>query len=276
LTSLAPALLAPDVAANVCRRWPDIGPAWCGQVEQEFADLCERYDARPVGVMRSRYGLVVEVVADGIPLVFRGSPDPAGDYQGRVTQTLAELGVGPAVHAFIKTDTGTWAVTERIFPGTPIGDMDPRTLDLDAVCAMLRPLVGQPAPVAGMPTVAAWLRERLTDDMLADLAPGLEPAPVEQRRHALAILTDLDASGSAGLCHGDASPWNLLLGNLGRLILIDSRGFAGEVAYDIAVIGVKAACVVPPMISVPHLAQEVGADPERALAWLAVADAARV
>jgi len=151
-------------------RWPGIGARWCEQAERELVELCEHYDARPVAGMRSPYGLVVEVMAGGQPLVFRGSPDPAGVNQGRVATALADLGVGPTVHAFIETATGTWTVTDRIYPGTPIGDMNPTTIDFRKVCAMLRPLVGQPAPASDMPTLTGWLRSRSTDDALNDLA----------------------------------------------------------------------------------------------------------
>ncbi len=226
--------------------------------------------------MRSRYGLVVEVTADGQPLVFRGSPDPGGVHQGRVTAALARLGVSPAVHAFIETTTGTWTIAERISPGTPIGDMDPTAIDIEMIGTALRPLAGQPAPAADMATLTDWLRSRLTDDSLNDLAPGSQTAPIEQRQRALAVLDELEATGSMGLCHGDASPWNLLLGNDRRLMLIDPRGVAGEVAYDLAVVAINAASVMPPAMSVPCLAREGGADPEHVLAWLTVAEAARV
>ena len=75
--------------------------------------------------MPSRYGLVVEVTAGGRTLVFRGSPDPAGVHQGRVAVALAGLGVSPTVHQFIETPTGTWTILDRVFSGTPLGDMDP-------------------------------------------------------------------------------------------------------------------------------------------------------
>jgi streptomycin 6-kinase len=84
------------------------------------------------------------------------------------------------------------------------------------------------------------------------------------------------SSGVAGLCHGDASPWNLLLSNDRRLMLIDPRGLAGEVAYDLAVVAIKAASVAPPAITAPYLAHQVEADPDRVLAWVSIADAARV
>ena len=57
---------------------------------------------------------------------------------------------------------------------------------------------------------------------------------------------------------------------------IDPRGMAGEVAYDIAVIALKAARHVPSLLGVTRLARSVGIDSARARVWLLVADAARV
>jgi streptomycin 6-kinase len=160
--------------------------------------------------------------------------------------------------------------------GTPLGDMEPSTMDPESVCAALRSLVGQPVPATDMPTLTGWLRDRLIDDALTDLAPGQQPAPIAERRAALAILHDLQASGTEGLCHGDASPWNLLLGKDGRTILIDPRGVAGEVEYDLAVTALKFASAMPLAASVPYLARQAGVDHKRVRAWVEVAEVARV
>lgn len=229
-----------------------------------------------VRVMRSRYGLVIEVSADAGPLVFRSSPDPAGGHQARVAMRLAELGVGPVVHEHVVTDTGSWLVLERIFPGTPLGDADPDQLDLALVATSLGLLAGQPAPGDGLPGLSDWLRQRLLDDSLKDLAPGQSVAPVVERQHALDVLADLEASGTQGLCHGDASPWNLLLSGDGRTILIDPRGVVGEAAYDMAVVALKATSVVPSATSIPAMARGTDIDPSRVGAWVVVAQAARV
>jgi streptomycin 6-kinase len=127
-----------------------------------------------------------------------------------------------------------------------------------------------------MPALTGWLRSRLTDDGLTDLAPGRQPASLTERQQAQAILDDLEASGVDALCHGDASPWNLLLSDDRPLMLIDPRGVKGEVAFDVAVIALKAVDVVPLAVSTTYLAGKVGVDPERVRAWIQVADAARV
>jgi streptomycin 6-kinase len=189
---------------------------------------------------------------------------------------LADLGVGPTVHEVIETPTGTWTVAQRIFPGTPVGDMNPTDIDLETIGSSLGPLVGQPAPSPNMPTLTDWLRTRLTDDGLTDLAPGRQLASLAERQQALAILDNLETSRVDGLCHGDASPRNLLVNDDRRLMLIDPRGLAGEPAFDLAVIALKAADAVPLAVSTTHLARKVGVDPERVRAWIQVADVARV
>lgn len=269
-------LLSPAVAAAVSARWPDVGPAWCAAAESEFWELCERYRARPVQVFRSRYGLVVEVVADGQPLVFRGSADPASVHQHQIALALAKLGVGPAIEAYVETVTGSLTISERIFPGTALGDMDPAGIDFQAVCAALRPLAGRPAPKFDLPTLSDWLRGRLVDDTLTDLAPGQSPASITERQDALAVLDELERSGNSGLCHGDASPWNLLFGTADQVKLVDPRGLSGEVGFDLAVTALKAGSLLPVEVSIPYLAREVGIDPDRIRAWADVAQAARV
>src|SRR5205823_11426438 len=130
-------------------------------------------------------------------------------------------------------ETGSWTVLDRVKPGTPIGDTRWNAIDTSAIGATLRGLVGQPVPSATLPSVCDWLRDRLQDDELTDLAPGTRRPSAEERQRGIAILRDLETSYVAGLCHGDASPWNLLVGNDGRMMLIDPRGVAGDVAYDI-------------------------------------------
>jgi streptomycin 6-kinase len=270
-------LLAGEVAAAVVRRWPDRGGRWCREVEGELAQLCQRYGVRARRAMHSRYGLVVDVATeDGQALVFRASPDPAGADQQRASATLAKIGVGPIVHECTVTDTGTWTVTERITPGTPIGDMDWNTIDPVAICATLRSLVNRPVPSPPMTSVIDWLRDRLQAGDLTDLAPGREPASDKECKRALAVLRELERTHVPELCHGDASPWNLLMEASGRVVLIDPRGVMGEVAYDVGIVALKAAPFISPAISGPQLAGLVGVDANRVSAWITVADAARV
>jgi streptomycin 6-kinase len=230
-----------------------------------------------LGVLRSRYGFVVDVgTKEGKRLILRASPDPAATDQHEVSTALAALGVGPSVLEFFETRTGTWSVIERVTPGTPIGDMPWHDVDPEAISTALCSLVGQPAPKAAMATVTDWLRARLIDDTLTDLAPGTTIATQQERQHALAELDHLTATGDLGLCHGDASPWNLLVDTAGQVKLIDPRGLRGEVAFDLAVVTLKTAPFARITATVPYLARLVGIDPSRVQAWVRVADIARV
>ena len=151
-------------------------------------------------------------------------------------------------------------------------------MDPAAIGAALRAIAHQPAPAPGLPCVYAWLRGRLlAGDALTDLAPSAtHPASASERQRAIAVLDDLEVRRDDELCHGDASPWNLLTGDLGRIFLIDPRGMSGEVEYDVAVVALKATPFVPAAETVPYLSDVVGVDPARVDAWLAVASAARV
>lgn len=263
-----------DVARAVVGRWPDSTAEWSTSAEHELAAICTRYRAIPRAVMAARYGFVVATDTPSGPLIMRASPDPAGPQQAKIAQAFASLRIAPKVHEVISTTTGTWIIMDRVLPGDQLTDGRLCPHVLAALAAMLRPMLGQPAPCP-MPSIAEWLQDRLEDDELTDLAPRTSVAPLNQRRNALAILKELRAGGGEGLCHADASPGNILVGHNG-LALIDPRGMTGEVEYDAAVIALKIAKHVRPMVIAERLAREIGTDAERTKAWVAVADAARV
>lgn len=266
--------LPEDIARAVTRRWPDRGPAWCSHVEDELAQLCTRYDAVPRSIFPARYGLAIEVGAKDSLLVMRSSPDPQGAFfQANVSTALAGLGVAPTVHEVVESATGTWTIMDRILPGTTLIEAPS---SLDALATMLRPLNGQPAPVSEMPSLVDWLGSRLAADDLADIPPGRSPASPAQRKHATGVLEALAAEDAVSLCHGDVSRGNILTDADGRLWLIDPRGVVGDVSYDVAIAAMKTAAGAEPFDRAAELARLSGTDPERAQAWVVVADAARV
>ena len=266
-----------DVAAAVSARWPDIGQRWCSAVADEFAHISARYGASPIAVLPARYGLVVAVDAKRNRLVMRSSPDPDGMIQARVAIALGDLGAAPQIYEVQETDTGTWTVMERITPGTRLSEVPDPISAATLLARLFRRVSGEPAPQPDMPRLADWLRSRLeAGEHLTDLAPGRTPAPSPRRVEAMAVLTDLEATGTYGLCHGDASAQNVLTRGTTELVLIDPRGVAGEVAYDVAVAVLK---TVPPAdrsAAVRRYAAQVDLDAGRIAAWLDVADAARV
>ena len=257
-------------------RWPDSGPQWCGRVGDEFRELCARYDATPIAVMQARYGFVVKVNTPSSPLVLKATPDPDGVQQARAAVALGELSIAPKVHETMVTDTGTWIVMDCVVPGTPWGDLPTDTALIDALGVTLGALRETPPPAAGMPLIHDWLRGRLEDDALTELAPGRDVAPLPQRREALSMLAQLGADGADGLCHGDLSTRNVLREKSGRLFLVDPRGFGGDIAYDVAVAALKATSRGAPRSVASHLADSTGVDPDRVRAWMIVADRARV
>lgn len=265
-----------NVRDAVNSRWPESGPRWCARVEKELQELCARYSATPIAVMQARYGFVIKVVAAGASLVLRASPDPDGARQAQVAVTLGKLGIAPKVHETIGTDTGTWIVMDSVLPGTPWAELPTSAALIDALGATLERLRDKPSPAASMPLVQDWLRDRLERHALVDLAPGRIVAPPSERRAALSLLAQLGMDKKDGLCHGDVSPPNVLTGEGGRLFLVDPRGVAGDVAYDVAVAALKATVRGAPPSVASQLARSVGVDPGRVRAWMVVADAARV
>lgn len=274
------ALLQPDesVKAAVRQRWPERADQWLTAIGSELRELCDRYHAQPVKVLPARYGFVVATAtATGMQLVMRASADPAGRAQAEVAIALARIGAGPAVHEVTETDAGTWMVLDQVMPGTPLRELDFTGSTIDRIVAMLRRLVDQPAPSPHLPLLSDWLRDRLTSDDATDLAPGQTIAPADERRLAVAILDDLAPTAARhGLCHGDASPGNILLGPDERLYLVDARGVLGEPAYDAAVLANKACEDMGPHHAGSLLAERVGLDSARVQAWITVANAARV
>jgi streptomycin 6-kinase len=274
MTDPAPFTVPDEVMREVRTRWPDVPDTWADSATAELARFGDRYQARPIRVMPSRSGLVVKANSPSGPLIFRYSPDPNGAAQAAVAAALAALNVSPAVRETATTPNGTTTVLNCITPGTPLGDAT--TLPHpDDTAAILRPLISQPAP-PGLPSLIDWLRDRLTDGHLADLAPDRSIAPLPERQAALALLDSLSRDYVPGLCHGDASPWNILYGQAGQLHLIDPRGVNGEVAYDIAVIALKSERFMPVAESIALLANRLSVSIDRAKAWLLITRAARV
>ncbi len=271
-----PLTVPPTVVSAVQARWPAHTRDWPTHVEAELLELCERYEAKPREVLPARYGFVVAAdTADG-GIVLRASADPRGPTQAEVARALAKLGAGPTVHEAIVTDDGTWTVLDEVRPGTPLAMTDLSTVSLEALAVPLASINGQPAPIPGMPSIIDWLRTRLEDDELDDLAPGTTVAPVGVRRVAIDGLDELAATATLGLCHGDASLWNVLAHGQCDWKLIDPRGMGGEVSYDVAVLAFKIARHRPPALVGARLAQAVGVDPARVQTWMTIASTARV
>jgi streptomycin 6-kinase len=266
----------PDVIANVQQRWPDRADRWASHVEAELRELCTRYDAESLKVLPARYGFVIAAETPSGPVVLRSSPDPHGSEQAAVAATLARLGIAPTVHGTVSTDHGTWTVMERVKPGTPLAAADPATITLNTLFSPLRAMNGQPAPVPGMPSITDWLRDRLRDDHLSDLRPGTTIATADERRAALAILEDLAHDLTPGLCHSDVSTRNILSSGQARWKFIDPRGMTGETAYDVAVLGIRVARLLPSQDLAATVCRVAGVDAERVHAWMTLADAARV
>ncbi len=271
-----PLTVPPPVLSAIQARWPAHTRDWPTRVEAELLELCERYDAKPREVLPARYGFVVAADTAHGGVVLRASPDPHGPTQAEVARALANLGAGPAVHEATVTDGGTWTILDEVRPGTPLAMTDLSTVSLEALAAPLAAISGQPAPRRGMPSIIDWLRTRLEDDELADLAPGTTVAPDDVRRAAIDSLDELAATGTLGLCHGDASLWNILAHGQCDWKLIDPRGMTGEVSYDIAVLAFKVARHQSPAPVAVRLARAADVDPERVQAWMTVASAARV
>ncbi|GIF09513.1 aminoglycoside phosphotransferase family protein [Actinoplanes siamensis] len=268
--------LPAHVLANIQRRWPDIADIWAANVHEEFQTLCDRYQAAPRRILPARYGFVAAVDTPHGPLVLRSSPDPRGREQAAVATALANLGAGPQIHEAVTTDHGTWTVVDRVLPGTPLSRTDPATVSPHAVFAPLAMMRDQPAPLPDMPSVLDWLRARLEDGNLTDLRPGTTVAPAGERKSALALLTDLTHDHVPGLCHGDASSGNIIASGSYRWMYIDPRGMSGENAYDAAVLAIRIVSVYPFTKVERQIGEMTDANPDRVLAWMTVAKAARV
>lgn len=266
-----------EVVRSVQARWPHRADRWVTAVGPELDELCRRFAAIPEHVIPARFAFVVAASTSEHRLIMRATTDPAADAQTAVACELAQLSVGPYIHAATATDTGRWIVMDRVTPGTPLADAGLHTVDLDALTAPLRAMIEAPVPADDMPSIADWLRARLLDDHLSDIPPGVPPASGTEREHALNLLNDLTVDVRVGLCHGDASPWNILTDSSGRWLLIDPRGVRGEVEYDAAVMALKIFAAAPSVFdAVRMISDAAGLDPERVQAWKTIAHAARV
>ncbi|MGM0722815.1 MAG: aminoglycoside phosphotransferase family protein [Actinomycetota bacterium] len=165
---------------------------------------------------------------------------------------------------------------DAVEPGASFAEREPRPRDLADVATMLRTLADEDG-APSVPSIVPWLRARLTDPPADDQPPHRGPEPADVRESASLVLDQLATGMAVGLCHADLSPPNVLHGR-GRLWFIDPRGTNGEAAYDIAVLALK--------LSDDHLdtaralarsiALSSSTEPDRADAWVTVADAATV
>lgn len=274
--SNSPLRIPQRVIDGVRLRWPDRVEGWIQAATAELLELCAAHGATPRTVFAARYGYVVAADTPAGGIVLRSTPDPDGPRQAQVAVALAKVGAGPGVHGVIATATGTWTLMDEARPGTPLPHVIRSTLDPEALIAPIRKIVDQPAPSDDLPSLIDWLRNRLEDDHLADLAPRTTVAPLEQRREALRILDHLAEDHVPGLCHGDASGWNLLADYESGWLLIDPRGISGEAAYDVAVLAFKFSGNRPDT-SVAELASVMaGVNADRVKMWMLLADSARV
>lgn len=270
--------LHPDIARAAHARWPDRAPAWIEALPAELAAVCAALSVTPTGrTFSARSAHVVEATTStGTRMILRSSPDPDAIHQAAVLDQLARAGLAPAVHLLRNTHTSTWTAMDAVKPGASLAEREPRPRDLAGVATMLRTLADEDG-APSVPSVVPWLRARLTTPPADDQPPHRGPEPAEVREAASLLLDQLATEMAVGLCHADLSPPNVLHGK-SRLWFIDPRGMNGEAAYDIAVLALK--------LSDDHLdtaralarsiALSSGASPDRAQAWITVADAATV
>ncbi|OXM70798.1 MULTISPECIES: aminoglycoside phosphotransferase family protein [Amycolatopsis] len=267
----------PDKLANSVRaRWPDRADTWLTSISSELDELTHQHSATLQRVLPARYAFVVSATSPHGPLIFRASPDPAALDQATVAEALGRLDIGPKIHLTTSTDTGSWTVMEQVIPGTPLADANPATLDIEALARPVRAMAGQPAPSPDLPLITDWLRDRLINDNLTELPEGEQVAPKAERAYALELLDDLTADMRPGLCHGDASPWNVLTGHDGQWKLIDPRGMQGEPEYDAAVMAFKLQHFLSISNAEGKIADLSQLDSTRIDAWETVARAARI
>jgi streptomycin 6-kinase len=268
----------PDgIVEGIEKRWPERARPWADQVEAELREFCQTFNATPRDVLAARYGFVVAADSPRGGLVFRSSPDPDALVQADVASALAGIGVSPAVHDIVATPSGIWTVMDEVLPGTPLALTNKSAVDLHALAAPFAAMYGQPAPRAEMLSIFEWLQIRLEDDNLSDIPVWRDgPAPIEERHDALDLLENLAQDSQLSLCHGDASSWNLLSSGSAHWQLVDPRGVSGEVAYDLAVVAMKLRGDMSTDEVAGHLARAAKVSIDRVLAWISIAEAARV
>jgi len=270
--------LRPNIARAAHARWPDRAPAWVQALPIELSEVCAELSVTPTGrTFSARSAHVVEATTStGAQLILRSSPDPDAVHQAAVLDHLARAGLAPAVHLLQNTATSTWTAMDAVEPGASFAEQEPQPRDLAGAAAMLGILADE-GGAPSVPSIVPWLRTRLTDPPADDQPPHRGPEPAKVRESASLVLDQLATDMTVGLCHADLSPPNVLHGN-SRLWFIDPRGMNGEGAYDVAVLALK--------LSDDHLdtaralarsiALSSGVSPNRADAWVTVADAATV
>lgn len=272
------ASLSPAIADAALSRWPERAAAWIDALPRELADVCDSLSVTPTGrTFSARSAYVIEATTStGARLILRSSPDPHATHQAAVLDQLARVDLAPPVHLVRHTRASTWTAMDAVAPGASLAEQEPSPSDLAAVTTMLRTLSTEAGPPSA-PSIVPWLYARLTNPPADDQPPHRGPEPTAVRHAAIAILDQLADGVPATLCHADLSPPNVLHGR-SQLWLIDPRGMNGEAAYDIAVLALKLS--YDDLDTARALARSIALasenDPDRAAAWVSVADAATV
>ncbi|OLL74266.1 Streptomycin 6-kinase (Streptidine kinase) (Streptomycin 6-phosphotransferase) (APH(6)) [Pseudonocardia sp. Ae168_Ps1] len=260
-----PATPRDELHATVTRTWGAEGAAWLTGLDRLTARLARELGLRLGPVMPQSFHSVRAVICpDGTPAVLKtGVPD--GHLDAEIAALRAYDGRG-AVRLLWADPARGALLLERAVPGHDVTILP----DDDAVAVIagrLRVLHTAPVP-AGLDQVRS---ER--DALAAHLRrfPGDDPLP----RRLVSAAASLWCSSAPRevLLHGDLHHHNVLAGTREDWLAIDPHGRAGDPGYDCGQLLYNPLDADPVLLAaraparLERLADTVGVDPDRALAW---------
>ncbi len=213
--------------ANVAGYGGDRGEAWLRQLPTLVAAAADRWQLRDLAplsnlsfnyLMRGRRG------RDGVVVKFLWG---CGALAGETVWLRAQQGRGAVRLLDAGAELGAYLM-EELVPATPATVLDDGAAT-EVIGSLIAALTEQPAPAAGLPTVAGWFGDLRRFEQRPP--PGIDAATV---RAARAIADELTAStAEPRLLHGDLHHDNVLAADAGWRA-IDPKGVAGDPAHECA------------------------------------------
>jgi streptomycin 6-kinase len=262
------------LARNAIDLFGDIGIRWLGQLPA-IVDACAQQWSLSVGapIENLAYNYIAPAVgADGCKAMLKiGVPNPELESE---IEALTLYDGGGSVR-LLAADRGRGALLlERLVPGTQLlalaDDEEATRVAAEVMRRLWRPVDAVPT----LPTVARWAAG--LGRMRRHFDGGTGPLPARLVERAEALFAELLATmESPVLLHGDLHHGNILRAEREPWLAIDPKGVIGEPAYEPGALlrnmrpelrgGPRPREIMARRVEI--LAEELGLDRERLLAW---------
>jgi streptomycin 6-kinase len=224
-----------DVPDDFTRRIVEVfageGRAWLTRLPQIIEEYAARWDLRLGPPFPLGYNYVAPATRPG----GEAAVLKAGVLRDEATREVEALrhwdGGGAARLLEADTEAGVFLI-ERVFPGTPLTQMDDDEEATRIGAGIMRRLRRPAPPSHGFPTLLDWARA--FDELRARHGGG--SGPLEPRLFERGVRLYHQLAGSQDepiVLHGDLHHWNVLASDRDGWLAIDPHGVVGEPAFEV-------------------------------------------